>query len=141
MMPSSWPRFPSNPIARIAAKIEGITREIPPTAIDGPASGDLLVVGWGSTFGSIKSAVERKRREGKSVAHVHLRFLNPLPADLGAILKRYKKVLVPEMNLGQLVEIIRARYVIPAIPLSKVKGQPFTITEIAEAIENILKGK
>jgi 2-oxoglutarate/2-oxoacid ferredoxin oxidoreductase subunit alpha len=121
------------------AKIDGIAREIPPTAIDGPASGDLLVVGWGSTYGSIKSAVDRKRREGKSVAHVHLRFLNPLPPDLGAILGRYKKVLVPEMNLGQLVEILRARFVIPAIPLSKVKGQPFTITEIADAIDNNLK--
>jgi len=122
-------------------KIERITREIPPTAIDGPASGDLLVIGWGSTFGSIKSAVERKRREGKSLSHVHLRYLNPLPADLGAILGRFKKVLVPEMNLGQLCDILRARYVIPAIPLSKVKGQPFTITEIADAIDGTLKGK
>jgi 2-oxoglutarate/2-oxoacid ferredoxin oxidoreductase subunit alpha len=123
------------------AKVDRITRDMPPTAIDGPNAGDLLVVGWGSTFGSIKSAVDRKRREGKSVAHVHLRYLNPLPPDLGVILSRYKKVLVPEMNLGQLVEIIRARYVIPAMPLSKVKGQPFTITEVADAIDNILKGK
>ncbi len=123
------------------AKIDRITRDIPPTAIDGPTSGDLLVVGWGSTFGSIKSAVDRKRREGKSVAHVHLRHLNPLPPDLGAILSRFKKVLVPEMNLGQLVNILRARFVIPAIPLSKVKGQPFTIGEIADAIDNTLKGK
>ena len=123
------------------AKIDRIAREIPPTAIDGPISGDLLVVGWGSTFGSIKSAVERKRREGRSVSHVHLRYLNPLPADLGAIIGRFKKVLVPEMNLGQLVDIIRARYVIPAIPLSKVKGQPFTITEIADAIDSTIKGK
>jgi 2-oxoglutarate ferredoxin oxidoreductase subunit alpha len=122
------------------AKIDGITREIPPTAIDGPTSGDVLVVGWGSTFGAIKSAVDRKRREGRSVAHIHLRFLNPLPADLETILRSYKHVLVPEMNLGQLVEILRARFVIPAIRLSKVKGQPFTITEIAEAIENTIKG-
>ncbi len=99
------------------------------------------MIGWGSTYGSIKSAVDRKRREGKSVSHVHLRHLNPLPADLGAILGRFKKVLVPEMNLGQLCDILRARFVIPAIPLSKVKGQPFTITEIADAIENTLKGK
>jgi 2-oxoglutarate ferredoxin oxidoreductase subunit alpha len=123
------------------AKIDGITREIPPTFIDGPASGDLLVIGWGSTYGSIKSAVDRKRKEGKAVAHVHLRYLNPLPADIGAILGRFKKVLVPEMNLGQLSEILRARFVIPAIPLSKVKGQPFTITEISDAIDNLLKGK
>jgi 2-oxoglutarate ferredoxin oxidoreductase subunit alpha len=123
------------------AKIDRITRDLPPTVVDGPASGELLVVGWGSTYGSIKSAVDRKRREGKSVSQVHLRYLNPLPADLGAILSRFKKVLVPEMNLGQLVDILRARYVIPAIPLSKVKGQPFTITEIADAIDNVLKGK
>jgi 2-oxoglutarate/2-oxoacid ferredoxin oxidoreductase subunit alpha len=123
------------------AKIERITREMPPTAIDGPASGDLLVIGWGSTYGSIRSAVERKRREGRAIGHVHLRYLNPLPADLGAILGRFKKVLVPEMNLGQLADLLRARYVIPAIPLSKVKGQPFTITEIADAIDTVLKGK
>ncbi len=123
------------------AKVDAIGREIPPTAIDGPNSGDLLVIGWGSTFGSIRSAVERKRREGRSVAHVHLRYLNPLPPDLGAILGRFKKVLVPEMNLGQLCDILRARFVIPAIALSKVKGQPFTITEIADAIESTLKGK
>lgn len=123
------------------AKIERITREIPPTKIDGPESGDLLVLGWGSTFGSIRSAVEAKRRQGKKVAHVHLRYLNPLPSDLGAILTQYKKVLVPEMNLGQLVDIIRARFVIPAMPLNKIKGQPFTITEIAEAIDAALGGK
>lgn len=123
------------------AKIDRITRDLPPIAIDGPASGELLVIGWGSTYGSIKSAVDRKRREGKSVSHVHLRHLSPLPADLGAVLSRFKKVLVPEMNLGQLCDLLRARFVIPAIPLSKVKGQPFTITEIADAIENTLKGK
>jgi 2-oxoglutarate ferredoxin oxidoreductase subunit alpha len=123
------------------AKIDRIARDIPPTAIDGPDAGDLLVVGWGSTYGAIKSAVERRRRGGRSVSHVHLRYLNPLPPDLGAILGRFKKVLVPEMNLGQLCDILRARFVVPAIPLSKVKGQPFTITEIADAIDTTLKGK
>jgi 2-oxoglutarate ferredoxin oxidoreductase subunit alpha len=123
------------------AKIDGITREIPPTQIEGPNSGNLLVLGWGSTYGAIKSATERARKAGKSVAHVHLRYLNPLPPDLGDILGRYKKVLVPEMNMGQLVELIRARYVIPAMPLNKIKGQPFTITEVVAAIEAILGGK
>jgi 2-oxoglutarate ferredoxin oxidoreductase subunit alpha len=119
-------------------KIDRVANEIAPTAIDGPTSGDLLVVGWGSTFGSIRSAVERKRHEGASVAHVHLRYLNPLPPDLGEILTRYKHVMVPEMNLGQLVEVLRARFVIPAIPLTKIKGQPFTITEICDAIDRVL---
>jgi 2-oxoglutarate/2-oxoacid ferredoxin oxidoreductase subunit alpha len=123
------------------AKVEGIIREIPPTAIEGPMSGDLLIVGWGSTYGAIKSAADRKRKQGRSVSHVHLRHLNPLPPDLGDILGRFKKVLVPEMNLGQLVMLIRARYVIPAVPLNKVKGQPFTITEITTAIDAILGGK
>jgi 2-oxoglutarate ferredoxin oxidoreductase subunit alpha len=123
------------------AKVDGIIREIPPTVIEGPQSGDLLLVGWGSTYGAIKSAADRQRRQGRSVAHVHLRHLNPLPPDLGDILGRFKTVLVPEMNLGQLVMLIRARYVIPAVPLNKIKGQPFTITEITAAIDSILGGK
>ena len=85
-------------------KIDGIAREIPPDAIDGPTSGDLLVVGWGSTYGSIRAPSTRKRNEGRASPHIHLRHLNPLPPDLGDILWRYKQVIVPEMNLGQLVE-------------------------------------
>lgn len=122
-------------------KIDRIMTEIPPTKIEGPASGDLLIVGWGSTYGAIRSAAEKQRAAGRSVGHVHLRNLNPLPPDLGDILGRFKKVLVPEMNMGQLVRLIRDRYVIPAQPLNKIKGQPFTITEINAAIENIFGGK
>ncbi len=122
------------------AKIDGIVREIPPTKIEGPPSGDLLLVGWGSTYGAIRSAAERARAAGKSVSHIHIRYLNPLPPDLGDILGRFKKILVPEMNLGQLVNIIRAKFVIPAQPLNKVKGQPFNISEISAAIDNILGG-
>lgn len=123
------------------AKVDGIVREIPPTVIEGPQSGDLLLVGWGSTYGAIKSAAERQRQAGRSVAHVHLRYLNPLPPDLGAILGRFKKIMVPEMNLGQLVRLIRDRYLVPAQPLNKIKGQPFTITEINAAIDALLGGK
>jgi 2-oxoglutarate/2-oxoacid ferredoxin oxidoreductase subunit alpha len=123
------------------AKIDGITREIPPTTIEGPQSGELLVVGWGSTYGAIKSATVRQRQAGQSVSQIHLRYLNPLPPDLGEILSRFKKILVPEMNLGQLVKLIRDRFVIPAQPLNKVMGQPFTITEICAAIEAILGAK
>ena len=123
------------------AKIDGIVREIPPTVIEGPQTGDLLLVGWGSTYGAIKSAADRQRQAGKSVAHIHLRYLNPLPPDLGAILGRFKKIMVPEMNLGQLIRLIRDRYLVPAQPLNKIKGQPFTISEITAAIDAILKGK
>jgi 2-oxoglutarate/2-oxoacid ferredoxin oxidoreductase subunit alpha len=123
------------------AKIDGIVREIPPTVIEGPQTGDLLLVGWGSTYGAIKSAAERQRQAGKSVSHIHLRYLNPLPPDLGDILGRFKKIMVPEMNLGQLVRLIRDRYLVPAQPLNKIKGQPFTISEITAAIDAILKGK
>ncbi len=124
-----------------AKKIEGITREIPPITIEGPQSGDLLLVGWGSTYGAIKSAAERQRALGRSVSQIHLRYLNPLPSDLGEILSRFKKILVPEMNLGQLVRILRDKFLVPAQPLNKIKGQPFTITEITAAIDNILGGK
>ena len=123
------------------AKVDGITREIPPTTVEGPPSGKLVVIGWGSTYGAIRSAVDRQRQAGQTVSQIHLRYLNPLPADLGQILSRFENVLVPEMNLGQLVILIRDRYVIPAKPLNKVKGQPFTISEIANAINGILGGK
>src|SRR5436189_284545 len=98
-----------------ARKIAGIIREIPPLEVFGPPEGELLVVGWGSTYGSITQAVRELQAAGHAVAHVHLRHLNPLPADLGGILRRYRRVLVPEMNLGQLVRLIRAEYLVDAI--------------------------
>ncbi|MBI2190593.1 MAG: 2-oxoacid:acceptor oxidoreductase subunit alpha [Planctomycetes bacterium] len=124
-----------------AEKIEKIAQEIPPTRIDGPESGDLLVVGWGSTYGAIRTATEKKREEGKSVSHVHLRHLNPLPPDLGSILYRFEHVLVPEINLGQLLKVLRARYLVPAVGLNKVQGQPFETTEIEAKIDSILRGE
>lgn len=117
-----------------AAKVEGIARDIPPLQVEGPAQGDLLVVGWGSTYGSIVQAREKAAAEGRSVAHVHLRHLNPFPADLGDILKRYKKVLVPEMNLGQLSRLLRERYLTDVVPLNKVQGKPFKVSEIYDRI-------
>ncbi len=117
-----------------AAKVAGIAKELPPCKVDGPASGDLLVVGWGSTFGAITQAREKAEAAGKSVAHVHLRNINPLPSDLGAILKRYKKVLVPEMNLGQLSKLLRDQYLVDAITLSKVQGKPFMVSDIYDRI-------
>jgi len=122
-----------------AERVAGIAREIPPTHIHGPEVGDLLVVGWGGTFGSIRAAVDDLRARGKAVAHVHLRWLNPLPADLGGILRRYKRVLVPELNMGQLVRVLRAEYVIDVASYTKVQGQPFKVNELVRKAEQFLE--
>jgi 2-oxoglutarate ferredoxin oxidoreductase subunit alpha len=124
-----------------AEKVERIAREIPPTRVDGPESGDLLVVGWGSTYGAIRAAVRAKQVDGQSVSQVHLRHLNPLPPDLGGILSRFRTVLVPEVNLGQLVRVLRGRYLAPAIGLNKVRGQPFDPHDIEDKIDAILRGE
>jgi 2-oxoglutarate ferredoxin oxidoreductase subunit alpha len=118
-----------------ADKIAGIARDIPlQTVALGDDHGPLAVVGWGSTFGPIYQAVKIARDEGRNVAHVHLRYLNPFPRNLGDLLKRYDRVLVPEMNTGQLVKLLRAEYVIPAESFGKVTGKPFRVTEIVQKI-------
>jgi 2-oxoglutarate ferredoxin oxidoreductase subunit alpha len=122
-----------------ARKIAGVAREIPPLEVFGPPRGDLLVVGWGSTYGAITQAVRELQAGGHGVAHVHLRHLNPLPSDLGEILGRYDKVLVPEMNLGQLVRLIRAEYLVDAVGFNKVQGRPFKVTEIVERCLRLLR--
>ncbi|MFO0789562.1 MAG: 2-oxoacid:acceptor oxidoreductase subunit alpha [Pirellulales bacterium] len=123
-----------------AEKVERVTGDIPPQKLDGPATGDLLVLSWGGTFGACATAVHNLQAQGKSVTHCHLRWLNPLPKDLGDILKRFKKVLIPELNLGQLRTIIRAKYLIDAIGLNKVQGKPFSVGEVVEKIESLLHG-
>src|SRR5262249_51717402 len=123
-----------------ARKVAGIAREIPPLEVFGPARGDLLVVGWGSTFGSIRQAVRELGAAGHSVAHVHLRYLNPRPSDLGDILGRYRRVLVPEMNLGQLVRVLRAEYLIDAVGFNKIQGRPFKVVEIVGRCLRMLEG-
>ncbi|GIW45808.1 MAG: 2-oxoglutarate ferredoxin oxidoreductase subunit alpha [Candidatus Binatia bacterium] len=122
-----------------ARKIAGVAREIPPTRVLGPETGDLLVVGWGSTFGPIEAAVRRAQAQGKAVAHLHLRYLNPLPPDLEQVLRRFGKVLVPEMNLGQLVKVLRAEYLVDAVGLNKVQGVPFKEAEISRRIDQLLE--
>jgi 2-oxoglutarate ferredoxin oxidoreductase subunit alpha len=122
-----------------AAKVAGIAREIPPTNIRGPEVGDVLIVGWGSTFGSISAALDELRARGRAVAHVHLRYLNPLPSDLGGILRRYKRVLVAELNTGQLLKVLRAEYAVDAVGLNKIQGQPFKVNEIVRAVEQLLE--
>ncbi len=121
-----------------AEKVRRITQDIPPTQIVGEPSGQLLVVGWGSTYGAILSAVENVRAKDKKVSFVHLRHLWPFPGDLGEILKRFETVLVPEMNLGQLKLLLRGEYGLPVIGLSKVQGRPFKITEIERKIEELI---
>jgi 2-oxoglutarate ferredoxin oxidoreductase subunit alpha len=117
-----------------AAKVEGIAADFPPVTVTGPVSGELLVVGWGSTYGAIAQACEQARAQGASVAHLHLRHLNPLPNDLEEVLRCYKHVLVPEMNLGQLSRLLRERYLIDVKSLSKVQGKPFQVAEILERV-------
>jgi len=122
-----------------AAKVAKVADSLPPTEIGGDGEGDLLLIGWGGTYGAIRGAVSRMRTRGHKIGHVHLRHLNPLPNDLGDIMKRYKRVIVPELNLGQLVKLIRDRYLIDARPLSKIQGKPFQETELMSAIANALE--
>ena len=124
-----------------AAKIDGIARDIPPVEVDDEAGdAELLVLGWGSTYGAIVAAVRRARARGHRVAHAHLVHLHPFPENLGEVLARYRRVLVPEMNLGQLSRLVRAEYLVDARSLSKVQGVPFRAREIEAAIDAELGG-
>jgi 2-oxoglutarate ferredoxin oxidoreductase subunit alpha len=121
-----------------AKKIANISQALPPLTVDGSDQGDVLVIGWGGTFGSIQAAVERCRRKGLAVAAAHLRYLNPLPANTGAVLRRYRKVLVPELNAGQLLLLLRATFLVDAVGLSKGQGRPFLVAVIERRIESVL---
>jgi 2-oxoglutarate/2-oxoacid ferredoxin oxidoreductase subunit alpha len=120
------------------AKIAGIASDIAPLEVFGPPEGDLLILGWGSTYGAIRSAVERMQDRGLAVAHAHLRHLNPMPANTGDVLRSYRRVLVPEINLGQLVMLLRARFLIDAVGYNRVRGKPFRIAEIEAEADRIL---
>jgi 2-oxoglutarate ferredoxin oxidoreductase subunit alpha len=122
------------------AKIAGIAADIPPLDVYGPSEGDLLILGWGSTYGAIRSAVERLQERGVSVAHAHMRHLNPMPANTGDVVRAYKRVLVPELNLGQLLMLIRARFLVDAIGYNRVRGKPFRIAEIEAEAERMIAG-
>ncbi|HSE18411.1 MAG TPA: 2-oxoacid:acceptor oxidoreductase subunit alpha [Pyrinomonadaceae bacterium] len=119
-------------------KIDRAVADIPLLEVAGEKTGKVLVLGWGSTYGSISSAVEKMQREGKSVSSAHLRYLNPLPRNLGEVLSGFETVIIPEMNLGQLCTMIRAKYLVDAVPFSKVKGRPFQIREIVRKVEEYL---
>ena len=122
-----------------AAKVAGIARDVPPLEVDDPGASegraaDLLVLGWGSTYGPIGAAVHRVRRTGRRVAHAHIRYLNPFPANIAAVLGAHERVLVPEMNLGQLAMLLRAHYPVDVISYNQVRGMPFTTDELSAAI-------
>ncbi len=120
-------------------KIDNIADHIPEQALDsGPEEGELLIVGWGSTYGTIKAALRQLRDEGVDVAHAHLRYLNPFPRNLGQLLQNHRRVLVPEINNGQLVRLLRDKYLVPAIPYNKIKGQPFAVAEIKNKVWEVL---
>jgi len=122
--------------------VDMIANYIPLQTLDsGPDEGDLLVLGWGSTYGSIKSAVMEFQAQGKSVAHAHLRHMRPFPRNLGELLSKYKTVLIPELNNGQLIKIIRDKYMIDAIAFNKIKGTPITRVELTTVIGEILTPK
>jgi 2-oxoglutarate/2-oxoacid ferredoxin oxidoreductase subunit alpha len=117
-----------------AAKVAGIANDIPLLEVDDPDGADTLVLGWGSTYGPIGAAVKRVRREGYRVARAHLHHLNPFPRNTGEVLRSYEKVLIPEMNLGQLLKLVRAEFLVDAVGYNRVRGVPFKASELAEAI-------
>ena len=123
-----------------ARKIAGIAADIPGTMLDDDPGAEVLVLGWGSTWGAIQEGVRRVRADGTKVAHAHLTHLNPFPSDLGDILRRYRHVLVPEMNLGQLSRLVRAEFLVDAQSFTKVYGVPFRGVEIANKIMETING-
>jgi 2-oxoglutarate/2-oxoacid ferredoxin oxidoreductase subunit alpha len=122
-----------------AAKVDAIVQDVPDVIPAGDADGDLLLVAWGSTYGAITEAVRSQRAKGVRVGHVHLRHLNPLPRNLGEVLKRYRKVVVPEMNMGQLVWVLRAKYLIDAQGFNKIQGKPFKVSEVEAMIQEAVR--
>jgi 2-oxoglutarate ferredoxin oxidoreductase subunit alpha len=122
-----------------AQKVANIAQEIPELTVTGPDEGDLLVIGWGGTHGALLTAVQRAQRKGKKVAHAHLRYLNPMPRNTGEVLKRYKKVLVPELNSGQLRLLLRAQFLVDCQGLNKIQGKPFLVGEVESKIEEMLR--
>jgi 2-oxoglutarate ferredoxin oxidoreductase subunit alpha len=121
-----------------ARKVEGVVDDIPNQTVLGPEQGELLVLSWGGTYGACTTAVRRAHEQGQSVAHAHLRYLNPMPANLGGILSRYKQVLIPELNRGQLRTLVRQNYLVDALGLNKIQGRPLSATEVLERIQQIL---
>lgn len=123
-----------------AEKVKRIAKDIPELEVDGDKNGDLLVIGWGGTYGSIKDAVNKARKSGLKVSQAHLRYLNPMPVNTGQVLKNFKKILIPEINLGQLSHLIRSEFLIPVEQLNVVRGLPLRVNDILEKIKSLLGG-
>ena len=121
-----------------AAKVEAVVQDIPDAVPAGDPDGDLLIIAWGSTYGAITAAMKAQRAKGLRIGHLHLRHLNPLPKNLGEIFKRYRKVLVPEMNLGQLSLLLRAKYLVDVEGFNKIQGQPFKVSELENKIREVV---
>jgi 2-oxoglutarate ferredoxin oxidoreductase subunit alpha len=124
-----------------AEKVARIADDIPDVQVAGPQEGDLLVLGWGSTYGAIRTAVERAQAKNVSASHAHLRHINPFPKNLGDVLSRFDNVLIPELNLGQLSLLIRARYMVDAVSLNKVTGRPLLIRDVENKIHEMVESK
>jgi 2-oxoglutarate/2-oxoacid ferredoxin oxidoreductase subunit alpha len=122
-----------------AQKIANIAQEIPELEVDGPPEGDLLVLGWGGTYGALRTATERARRKGLKVSHAHFRYLNPFPRNTPDVIRRFKKILIPELNRGQLRLLIRAEFLVDAVGLNKIQGKPFLVSEVEARIEEMLR--
>jgi len=118
-----------------AQKVAGIAQDIPELEVDDPDAAETLVLSWGGTYGSVAAGVRRVRATRKKVAHAHLRYLNPFPRNTGEVVRRYEKILVPELNLGQLVKLIRAEFLVDATGFNLVRGIPFRASEVADAID------
>ena len=121
-----------------AARVAGVANDIPLLEVTGPSTGDVLVLGWGGTYGAITTAAEQARKDGKSVASAHLRYLNPFPRNLETVLQSYKHVIIPELNNGQLSLLVRGKFLVDAVPFNKISGQPFKISEIGAKIDEVL---
>jgi 2-oxoglutarate/2-oxoacid ferredoxin oxidoreductase subunit alpha len=120
-------------------KVEHVADNIPLQEIEGDEEGDLLVISWGGTYGSVEMAVRALQKEGKKISLMHLRYINPMPKNIADLIKNFKKVIVPELNMGQMVHVINARFACNAIPYNKVEGLPFKISELTNAFSNVLK--
>ena len=120
-------------------KVDVISNFIPNVEVHGPSSGKLLVIGWGGTYGSITSAITKAHQEDLSVSQIHLNYINPFPSNLGELLLKFDKILIPELNMGQLLSVIRSKYLVDAKGYNSIKGKPFSSNEILEAIKIHLK--
>ena len=132
------PRHHEQMITERAAKVERLADFVPPLEVFGPRQGKLLFLSWGGTYGAVRSAIRQAQKRGQSVAHAHLRFINPFPRNLRAVLSRYDTVVVPELNAGQLAFLLRGRFLMDVQSLPKLHARPFTVSEISARIDEIL---